>query len=147
MKVLVQRLALYTRSSRSPLAAPSVRKTSPKPPRERSVIIVTFFPRLRRIVPLALFPLGARAYRRIKARFDPVSSINRHLFTSRSFALLLHSRRSSSFLSLASNVFFFRVHRKRRIARLIVEILTLTPVSASHSLQCSSKVASGWASS
>src|SRR5260370_32820614 len=60
---------------------------------------------------------------------------------------LRHSSRSSSFLSLASNVFFFHVQRKRRIARRIVEVLTLTPVCASQSLQCSSKVASGCASS
>src|SRR5258708_36179717 len=60
---------------------------------------------------------------------------------------LRHSSRSSSFLSLASNVFFFHVQRKRRIARRIVEVLTLTPVCPSQSLQCSSKVASGCASS
>jgi len=42
---------------------------------------------------------------------------------------------------------FFRVHPKRWIARLIVAILTFTPSRASQCWQCSSRVASGYASS
>src|SRR5205085_3705787 len=86
---------------------------SPIPSREREASKVVFFRRLRGMEPGARLPLGARAYKRVRAMLDPLSSRKTHLLGSSSLACSLHCRRSSSFLSLASNVFFPSGQRMR----------------------------------
>src|SRR6516165_12139863 len=79
---------------------------SPTPDKESEASNVTFFLLLRGIVPFARFPLGARAYKRVRAMFEPHSSRKTKMLLSRFFTSSLHRIRSSSFLSFASSVFF-----------------------------------------
>src|SRR6266487_1098518 len=109
---------------------------SPIPDKESEASNVTFFLLFLGIDPLARFPLGALAYKRVRAMFDPHSSRKMKLLLSSFFTFSLHSIRSSSFLSLASNV-FFRVHPEESIARLMVMMLILIPLSFSQRSQCS----------
>jgi hypothetical protein len=89
------------------LADPSRISAAPMPSRERAAISVVFLPRLRGTVPLARSPLGARAYKGVKAMLEPVSSRKTKASVGSLFAFSRQTARSSSLRSVAPMDFFF----------------------------------------
>jgi len=73
--------------------------------------------------------------------------IEKHQILTEERARLLTPRSTSRFILLAcSQGLFFRVHPKASLARLMLAGLTSMPCSVWNKRQCSSRVASGWAS-
>ena len=81
---------------------------APMPSRERAAMSVVFLPRLRGTLPLARFPLGARADIRGKAILEPHSSMKTSDSVGSLLAFARHAARSFSLRSIAASDFFSR---------------------------------------
>ena len=88
-------------------ADPSKIMAAPMPSRESAATRVLFLPRLRGTLPLARSPFGARAYKGVKAMFEPHSSMNTSASVGSFLVSSRQAARSSSLRSVAPNDFFF----------------------------------------
>src|SRR5579883_1435596 len=69
-----------------------------------------------------------------------------HILAEQLLHLLTPGRTSRVILPACSQGLFFRVHPRAALARLMLAVLTAMPCAAWNRQQCSSRVASGWAS-
>jgi hypothetical protein len=88
-------------------ADPSKMKAAPMPSRVSAAIRVVFLPRFRGTLALARSPLGARAYKGVKAMFEPHSSIKTNVSVGSLLAFSRQAARSYSSRSVDPSDFFF----------------------------------------